>query len=209
MLCDSLIFDMDGTLWDAVDSYIKIWNDTFAQLGIEATPVTRERLMGTMGLTLGQILGQLVPNLKDKERFLETLDANETSMMPVLGGRLYPEVKETLEALSKRIPLFLVSNCGSYGLDNFLNTTGLKPYFSDWLSHGETGLPKAENIRLIVEKHGLKHAAYVGDTRTDSESAHAAGIPFIWAAYGFGSVTDAEATINRFAELADRITIAQ
>ena len=25
---DSLIFDMDGTLWDAVDSYCEIWNVT-------------------------------------------------------------------------------------------------------------------------------------------------------------------------------------
>ena len=32
--CDGLIFDMDGTLWDAVDSYVKIWNATIAECGI-------------------------------------------------------------------------------------------------------------------------------------------------------------------------------
>ena len=29
---DALIFDMDGTLWDAVDSYSEVWNETFREL---------------------------------------------------------------------------------------------------------------------------------------------------------------------------------
>ncbi|HEX3385818.1 MAG TPA: hypothetical protein VHS53_11545 [Mucilaginibacter sp.] len=29
---DSLIFDMDGTLWDAVDTYAASWNIVFAEL---------------------------------------------------------------------------------------------------------------------------------------------------------------------------------
>ena len=31
---DSLIFDMDGTLWDAVDSYVAVWDATFAEFGM-------------------------------------------------------------------------------------------------------------------------------------------------------------------------------
>lgn len=203
MLCDGLLFDMDGTLWDAVDSYIHIWNDTFAQLGIQAQPVTRNRLMGTMGLTLEQILTELVPNLDDVDAFLKVLDANETSMMPVLGGVLYPGVQQTLKQLSEKLPLYLVSNCGSYGLANFMQYTGLKPLFTDAVSHGENGFSKAQNIKLIVERHGLKHPVYVGDTQTDCLSAHSAGVSFVWAAYGFGRALQADATINDISELPD------
>lgn len=209
MKCDSLIFDMDGTLWDAVDSYATIWNRTLAEVGVNTVPVTRARLMKTMGLPLESILSQLIPDLADKERFLEILDRNEHMMMPELGGRLYDGVHETLQALSGRMPLFMVSNCGTYGLDNFLDSNDLRKYFKDALSHGQTGLSKAENIRLIVSRHALKNPFYVGDTESDSRAAHEAGTGMIWAAYGFGKVTDADYTIDSIGELCRLLRIAQ
>ena len=42
---DALIFDMDGTLWDAVDSYCEIWNRTFRDFGVDCT-VGRDVLTG-------------------------------------------------------------------------------------------------------------------------------------------------------------------
>ncbi|WP_369124785.1 HAD family hydrolase, partial [Mucilaginibacter sp. 10I4] len=45
---DSLIFDMDGTLWDAVDTYAHSWNVVFAELGIDKT-ITRDVLAGMVG----------------------------------------------------------------------------------------------------------------------------------------------------------------
>ena len=53
---------------------------------------------------------------------------------------------------------------------------------------GRTGKPKSENIRLIIERNGLKAPVYVGDTQWDFDAATAAGVPFIFAAYGFGHV---------------------
>ena len=34
---DSLIFDMDGTLWDAMKSYAEVWNVAFRELGLAIT----------------------------------------------------------------------------------------------------------------------------------------------------------------------------
>ena len=203
MICDSLIFDMDGTLWDAVDSYVTVWNDTFAQLHIQdqAEPVTRQRLMGTMGKPLEEIVNILIPHLKDKEGFLKVLDHNERVMMPTLKGLLYPHVTDTLALLSRHLPLFLVSNCGSYGLQNFIAINKLTPYFRDALSHGDNGLSKAQNIKLIIDRHGLKHPYYVGDTQTDSDSARAAGAGMIWCRYGFGHDVTADYTIDSFDQL--------
>ena len=34
---DSLIFDMDGTLWDAMKSYAEVWNVAFKEYGLDIT----------------------------------------------------------------------------------------------------------------------------------------------------------------------------
>ena len=54
-----------------------------------------------------------------------------------------------------------------------------------------------------MERNGLKNPVYVGDTSGDAKSAKDAGIDFIYAAYGFGEVSDDSyvAKIESFAEL--------
>ena len=47
----------------------------------------------------------------------------------------------------------------------------------------------------------MENPVYVGDTTGDKESADYGGIPFIYAAYGFGNVEGADYTINDFKEL--------
>ena len=76
-------------------------------------------------------------------------------------------------------------------------------FFRDTECIGRTGRNKAGNIRLIIERNGLERAVYVGDTERDMRSAHEAGVPFIHAAYGFGSGFDAEYRISSFRELPD------
>ena len=209
---DSLIFDMDGTLWDAVDSYAKIWNVSLDELGIKHKEVTRNDLLRLMGSYLDDILNCLLTGEEeksvekiDKKAILELVMANETAMMPTLGGILYGNVKETIAELAKNHKLFMVSNCGPGGLENFVRYNRLEPYFIELLSHGGNGKSKTENIRLLVEKHGLSAPVYVGDTQSDCDSAHNAGVPMIWAAYGFGKVKDADAVINGFGEISEAI----
>ena len=48
--------------------------------------------------------------------------------------------------------------------------------------------PKGENIRLIMERNQIKDAVYVGDTAGDAQACRLAGVPMIYAAYGFGNV---------------------
>jgi phosphoglycolate phosphatase len=49
---DSLIFDMDGTLWDAVDTYAHSWNVVFTEMGIDK--VIEPRCFGGYGRLGGQ-----------------------------------------------------------------------------------------------------------------------------------------------------------
>ena len=38
-----------------------------------------------------------------------------------------------------------------------------------------------------MEKYGIASCAYIGDTQGDLEATIEAGVPFLWAAYGFGT----------------------
>ncbi len=183
---DSYIFDMDGTLWDAVDSYCAIWNRTLADCHVDAPAVTREVLVPLMGAPLDHMYRIFIGDRADYASFMRVLEENERTMMPVLGGRLYPGVRHTLETLAGRARLFMVSNCQADGLPNFVRYCNLEGLFTDLLSYGSTGLDKEMNIRHLIERYSLERPVYVGDTSGDLHSAHAAGIPFAWAAYGFG-----------------------
>ena len=201
--CDGLLFDMDGTLWDAVDSYVKIWNKTIADAGVVRQPVTRQELISLMGKQLDVILATLLPGPEGHSPGVQKLLAvNDAAMMPVLGGRLYEGVTDTLRQLHGHIPLYMVSNCGEQGLENFLTFTGLRPYFTDWLSHGATKKPKSANIAALVERYNMKHPMYVGDTATDADASAKAGVPMIWCRYGFGTVDKPDFVIDSITELA-------
>ncbi len=86
----------------------------------------------------------------------------------------------------------------------FFKISGLEHYFLGHQCYGTKSLPKADNIMDIIKDHNLAAPVYVGDTMGDYTAAVKAGIPFIFADYGFGVVEeDQVATISRFSELVD------
>ncbi len=200
---DSLIFDMDGTLWDAVDSYARIWEVTSAEFGVDRK-VSREELIGYMGKTLDVILAGIMNGVDvDMDKYLKRLDENESELMATLGGKLYQGVAEGIKKLSGNYRLFIVSNCGKDGLENMTRFTSLEPYFEGKLTYGETHHGKADNIKTVIEKYGLKSPLYIGDTQGDSDAAHSAGIDMCHVTYGFGQCRDAELSADSFEGLVE------
>ena len=60
---------------------------------------------------------------------------------------------------------------------------------------------KGDNNLALVKRNGFQAPVYVGDTLGDANAAAYAKIPFIFAGYGFGQVTEYYAKINAFSEL--------
>lgn len=198
---DSLIFDMDGTLWDAVPSYCRIWEYTLKEFGISDIKVSRELLDSLMGKPVDVLVDAIVTGPVDRQRFLAALDVNEDRMMPDLGGQLYPDVKETLRQLSQNHRLFMVSNCSPRGAVNFMAYAGVSDCFTDSLTYGQTRVGKDVNIAELVRRYDLKSPLYVGDTQGDADASHKAGVKMVWASYGFGHVSNPDYEIKKFSDL--------
>lgn len=191
---DGILFDLDGTLWNATRNIAESWRIALQdETDIEHIPTLAE-FEGVMGMTAENLTATLFPYLsaeRGAELFVKASEV-ENSYLAEHGGVLYSGIEEMLEKLSAQLPLFIVSNCNDGYIECFLKAHGTEKYFKDWECIGRTGKLKCDNIKLVVERNGLKRPVYVGDTQLDCESAGLAGVPFIHAAYGFGKVSGTE-----------------
>ena len=198
-----IIFDVDGTLWDSTEQVAVSWNRCLRETTELDVVLTGARLGKEFGKPLPEIIRNLFPDLPEKEREIlgEKLYRYENAWISKAPCILYEGMKETIAALSMQYPLYIVSNCQSGYIEAFLENTGLQEYFRDHACPGDTGLLKADNIRIMMERNRLDHAVYVGDTQGDADACREAGVPMIYCAYGLGEVTGDYATIHRFPEL--------
>lgn len=200
---DAIIFDLDGTLWDTIDSCYKVLNFVKKKHEDITENITKEQIKSAMGKSLDEIVNiyyGYLPRKKGEEYTNEAFNKNAENLLKE-GGTLYPNTKETIIELSKKYKLFIVSNCTKDYIESFLNTSELKKYFNDYEVYGNTFLNKAENIKIIIERNNLKNPIYVGDTKGDMEASKTAGIPFVYTSYGFGNVKEFDYKINNISEL--------
>ncbi len=200
---DSIIFDVDGTLWDSADSVAESWNLAIQEKTDLDLVITKDALSGVFGKTMTEIADTLFYALPQKERMelLEICFEYENRYLETHPGIMYEEVADTLAALSGRYPLFIVSNCQCGYIEVLLRTCRLESYIKDHLCFGETLTSKGQTIRTLMKKNNLKAPVYVGDTQGDADACAEAGIPFIFAGYGFGDVPDARMRIRKFSDL--------
>lgn len=200
-----IIFDLDGTLWDASKQVVPAWNrvlDLYPQL---EKHITETDMRGFMGKTLDTIARLMFPNMDENERIkiLKECCQGEQVYLREHGGTLYPNLEKTLMLLQDKYKLFIVSNCQDGYVQAFLEYYGFGKYFTDFEMSGRTGQIKGENIKLIMARNHLTKAVYVGDTLGDMEAADYAGVPFIYAKYGFGNLNREENAIDYIEQITD------
>ena len=200
---DSIIFDVDGTLWDATEIITRSWNEYIHEkehMDMEIDPVYLSSLFGRL---LSDIAKHIFPELPEEEqlRIIEGCCKAEEEALLKDCAPLYEGLEDTLKELSGRYPLYIVSNCQAGYIEAFLETSGLGKYFKGHLCPGDTGMEKGKNIMKICRDYNLKSPVYVGDTMGDYNACQEAGVPFIWAAYGFGDVKTPWKRIERPADL--------
>ncbi len=201
---DGVILDVDGTLWDSTGIVARAWTAAVRDGGGGDFVVTADMLRKLFGKTMSVIADNLLPELAPQKRY-EIMDIccryERQALVEDECRICYPGVQETVRELSEIVPVFIVSNCQAGYIELFLEKTGLGPYVTDTECYGNTGKNKDENIRLLVGRNGLKHPVYVGDTQGDCDASQKAGVPFVYAAYGFGEADHKDAVIGSFGEL--------
>ncbi|MBO5470785.1 MAG: HAD family hydrolase [Lachnospiraceae bacterium] len=198
-----IIFDMDGTLWDSAKAVAESWTEVVAREYTPERVITEDEIKRVMGLTMDKLAAQIFPELPE-ERRLQLLDVcgrEENEYLRTHGAIVYPKVEETFQKLREKYHLYIVSNCQSGYIEAFLEYYGYGKYIEDIECYGNNGLVKGENIRKVVERNHLTKAVYVGDIQGDYDASMQAGVEFIHAGYGFGTVNANVPEIMAFEEL--------
>ena len=202
---ESLIFDIDGTLWDSRALVAEGYNAQLQDEGMERFSVDAEILKTVFGKVMTEIADILFAELPEQQRYplLERCMERENQHLHQAASAEigYPKVKETLEELVKKHRLFIVSNSQSGYPQLCIEKMGLSELISGHLCFGDTGTCKGETIKKLMKDHNITSACYVGDTQGDLDAAELAGMPFVYCAFGFGTVDHYWKKIDTFADL--------
>ena len=201
---ESLILDIDGTLWDSRALVAEGYNIQLKEEGLAHLCVDAESLKPLFGKVKEGIADVLFASISVPERYelmTRCMDREQKHMILQPCDIGYPNVRETLEQLAKTYRLFIVSNSEKGYPQLCMEKLGLTPYIRDTLCFGDTGTTKGQTIRTLMERNNITNCAYIGDTQGDYEATLEAGVPFIWASYGFGSPSGYDQKIDSIEDL--------
>ncbi|OAB40291.1 HAD family hydrolase [Paenibacillus antarcticus] len=210
-MLQSLIFDMDGTLFQT-DKILELsLDDTFNHLRSlnkwdTVTPIDKYREI--MGVPLPKVWEALLPNHSIEVReqtdayFLERLVAN----IRTGKGALYPNVMEVFSYLiENNCSIYIASN----GLTEYLNAIVSYYNLDHWIIETFSiqqieSLNKSDLVQSIIKKYGITNAAVVGDRLSDINAAKDNGLIAIGCNFDFAQEDEldkADWVIDDFIEL--------
>lgn len=198
---NAILFDLDGTLWETVDTTLESVNEIARKYHLKE--INRETICKGMGKNLEECAALYMPDVEKQKRIeimKEMLDYNSEKLSKI-GGNCYPEVEKVLKRLQERYFLAIVSNCGAGYIESFLDSSHLGIYFKDYIAASKEGIPKSDAILKIIKRNSISSAIYIGDTAKDLEASKEAGIPFIHAKYGFESNLETQYSILELRDL--------
>ncbi|AZU60990.1 HAD hydrolase-like protein [Neobacillus mesonae] len=188
----SIIFDMDGTLFQTNKILELSLEDTFNRLrenGFwgQATPIEQYRMI--MGVPLRKVWETLLPDHSNEIRE----QANEFFHERLIGnikhgnGALYPNAEEVLGNLKAMdCSIFIASNGLIEYLSAIVDFYGLNKWVTETFSIQQiNSLDKADLIGMIIKKYNLNNAAVVGDRISDIKAAKQNGLIAIGCNFDF------------------------
>ena len=202
---DSLIFDLDGTLWDTCEACALAWNNVVNRNEIKFRQVSASDVRSVTGKPHAECIKTVFSSLSNEEIsiLIEETMIEDTVAIKEMGGELYEGVSEGLNILNEYYDLFIVSNCQSGYIENFLSQNKFENLFKDYLCWGDTNEPKPFNTAAVIKKNNLHNPVFIGDMEGDYEAARVCELEFYQVTYGFGLPIEGCMTIESFPELVE------
>ncbi len=201
----SIFFDLDGTLWDAIPQIQQSWNQTMKEMN-QPFSFSYDLIKSTMGLTPLETLPITFPGTSKEVgmKLFQECIKGEIRFLKEKPGILYPHEEEVLSLLSKKYPLYIVSNSDKGYIENYLSSCHMEKHFQGHLCAGDTNMAKWQNILLLKEKENIDEVIYLGDTDKDRIESMKANVKFIHASYGFGKIEEEVEKIASLTELPNK-----
>ena len=199
---EMIIFDIDGTLWNACDATLRAAN-LVANKYSELREVSLQDINSVMGLSKKEIAKKLYSYLNEEKAnfYVAEIIDKAIEIINNEGATLYPNVKEAIKKLSTKYKLGIVtSNIDGYA-QLFIDKSGLEGCFFDWIGTTSYGITKSEAIGLMMERNNISSACYVGDIEKDMLESLKAGADFIHARYGFDKNVKCDKHVDSVKEL--------
>ena len=176
MVAKTILFDLDGTVWNSRPWYA----ESIAYLsGAPACEIEYK-------LNSGENIAQLTKAYGvSQSKLIKVMDQNTKTM------ELYERVMQTLETLrNRKTSPGVVSNLPGWLVRPLLKSKGLKEYFAIVITPrmGIPAKPKPQGILDALKQIGHGPDAdtwFVGDGVVDARAAEVVGVKFAWASYGY------------------------
>jgi len=193
-----VVLDLDGTLVDSSRDIAAALNDALARLAPATTPLALEHVLAFVGegarLLVERALAHAGLSLPVDDVLAAYLDCYRERLLETT--RLYPGVREALEALAGPAPpavpraaLAVLTNKPGEMSRAILRGLGVEALFVRVLGAGDVPARKPDPRGLVALLDELRAAPaeawLVGDSATDVRTARAAGVRVAGALWGF------------------------
>jgi phosphoglycolate phosphatase len=194
------VFDLDGTLVDSADAIGDIINNMRAERGLQRLSLDEVRPYVTSGgaaMAEALLAGAWGDTLTALAAFRERYGA-----APTPADSVYPGAREALAALSGAgLRLAVFSNKTQSLCEKVLGDLGLAPRFAAVVGTGPNTPHKPDPtgfFQALNRAGGVAaRSCLVGDSAADEATAKRAGVPFIFAAWGYGDASGVVADVAR------------
>lgn len=186
---DIVIFDLDGTLFKSETSALPAVQDALFLIGLE--PARDDFILSLMGENTKDFSTKLLSEygnegLEMYDDFINALWVCEEEHIRS-NGQLYEGVEKLLVALEEKGYRMAVCSNGTRAyIDYILKTQNIERFFVRVVSADVPG-GKTRCLGELISSEDISRAVMVGDRYHDMEAASSNDIPFIGAAYGFGT----------------------
>jgi HAD superfamily hydrolase (TIGR01509 family) len=178
---DAVIFDLDGTLVDTVQTRIDAWSETFEEADIPVARQSLAPLIGVDGKRLAREVAALAGQPIDDDR-AEEIDKRSGEIYERMNAspQPLPGVHELVDAIQSRgIKWSIATSSRKDQVQTSVKALGLakEPSIVD-ASHVEHAKPEPDLLLLAAEELDVEpgRAWYVGDSTWDMVAAVAAGM---------------------------------